>query len=95
MKCSFCGKSQDDVAAIFAGPGVNICDECFELCSEMLADPEFRGCPIKEIRCSFCGQTQDAVSKIVSGPGVYICAPCIGLCWEILEDHNIETDAGT
>ncbi|MDT8719373.1 ATP-dependent Clp protease ATP-binding subunit ClpX [Clostridium sp. 19966] len=38
LKCSFCGKSQDAVRRLIAGPGVYICDECIELCSEIIAD---------------------------------------------------------
>ena len=38
LKCSFCGKSQDQVKRLIAGPGVYICDECIELCSEIIAD---------------------------------------------------------
>ncbi|OPJ60298.1 ATP-dependent Clp protease ATP-binding subunit ClpX [Clostridium oryzae] len=38
LKCSFCGKSQDQVRRLIAGPGVYICDECIELCSEIIAD---------------------------------------------------------
>ena len=38
LKCSFCGKSQDQVRRLIAGPGVYICDECIELCSEIITD---------------------------------------------------------
>jgi ATP-dependent Clp protease ATP-binding subunit ClpX len=38
LKCSFCGKSQDQVKRLIAGPGVYICDECIDLCSEIIAD---------------------------------------------------------
>lgn len=41
VKCSFCGKSQKQVRKIIAGPGVYICDECVELCNEIL-DEESR-----------------------------------------------------
>ena len=40
LKCSFCGKSQDQVKKLIAGPEVFICDECVELCNEIL-DEEF------------------------------------------------------
>lgn len=40
LKCSFCGKTQDQVKRLVAGPGVYICDECIELCSEII-DEEF------------------------------------------------------
>ncbi|MDR3120582.1 MAG: ATP-dependent Clp protease ATP-binding subunit ClpX [Clostridiales bacterium] len=36
FKCSFCGKSQEQVKRLVAGPGVYICDECIELCSEII-----------------------------------------------------------
>ena len=36
--CSFCGKSQDDVVKLIAGPAVYICDECIELCNEIVLE---------------------------------------------------------
>ncbi len=38
LKCSFCGKNQDQVKRLIAGPGVYICDECIDLCSEIIQD---------------------------------------------------------
>lgn len=38
LKCSFCGKSQEQVRKLVAGPGVYICDECIELCSEIVEE---------------------------------------------------------
>ncbi len=38
LKCSFCGKSQEQVKRLIAGPGVYICDECIHLCSEIITD---------------------------------------------------------
>ncbi|MGA9175090.1 MAG: ClpX C4-type zinc finger protein, partial [Thermoactinomyces sp.] len=38
LKCSFCGKSQDQVRKLVAGPGVYICDECIELCNEIVEE---------------------------------------------------------
>ena len=38
VKCSFCGKSQDSVKKIIAGPGVYICDECINVCQEIIED---------------------------------------------------------
>lgn len=38
LKCSFCGKTQEQVKRLIAGPGVYICDECIDLCSEIIAD---------------------------------------------------------
>ena len=38
LKCSFCGKTQEQVRKLVAGPGVYICDECIELCNEIIAE---------------------------------------------------------
>lgn len=38
LKCSFCGKSQEQVKKLVAGPGVYICDECIELCNEIIEE---------------------------------------------------------
>jgi ClpX C4-type zinc finger len=38
LACSFCGKRQPQVARLIAGPGVGICNECVELCVEILAE---------------------------------------------------------
>lgn len=58
LKCSFCGKLQEQVKKLVAGPGVYICDECIELCNEIIEeelsddiDLEFRDVPKpKEIK---------------------------------------------
>jgi len=38
LLCSFCGKSQDEVRKLIAGPSVYICDECIQLCTEIIAE---------------------------------------------------------
>jgi len=38
LHCSFCGKGQDEVRRLVAGPGVYICDECISLCNEIIAE---------------------------------------------------------
>ena len=38
LKCSFCGKSQNDVRKLIAGPTVYICDECIDLCNDIIAE---------------------------------------------------------
>lgn len=45
LRCSFCNKTQDQVRKLIAGPGVYICDECIEICSEIIEE-EFDGEPI-------------------------------------------------
>ncbi|MBI4684899.1 MAG: ATP-dependent Clp protease ATP-binding subunit ClpX [Nitrospirae bacterium] len=45
LKCSFCGKGQDEVKKLIAGPTVYICNECVELCNEIMADELY---PVEE-----------------------------------------------
>jgi len=40
LRCSFCGRTQDEVRKLIAGPGVYICDECVALCEDILAEDE-------------------------------------------------------
>ena len=37
-RCSFCGKSQEEVKKLIAGPSVYVCDECIELCNEIMVE---------------------------------------------------------
>jgi ATP-dependent Clp protease ATP-binding subunit ClpX len=39
MRCSFCEKAQEDVKTLIAGPHVHICNECVEICNEIIAYP--------------------------------------------------------
>ena len=38
LRCSFCGKTKDDVKKLIAGPAVHICDACVDACNSILAD---------------------------------------------------------
>ena len=48
LRCSFCGKTQDQVRRLIAGPGVYICDECVTLCREILEEEEDTAPPQQE-----------------------------------------------
>ncbi len=76
LNCSFCGKSQDIVKKLVAGPDVYICDECIELCNEIVAEDrsksfeeDFQNLPkpkeIKEILDRYVID-QDEAKKILS-----------------------------
>ncbi len=49
LKCSFCGKTQEQVRKLVAGPGVYICDECIELCNEIIEE-ELSGTPHPHVK---------------------------------------------
>ncbi|MBO8155907.1 MAG: ATP-dependent protease ATP-binding subunit ClpX [Bacillaceae bacterium] len=63
LKCSFCGKTQDQVRKLVAGPGVYICDECIELCTEIVEEElgseeevEFKDVPKPKEICDILDQ---------------------------------------
>lgn len=62
LKCSFCGKTQDQVKKLIAGPEVYICDECVELCNEIL-DEEFLDNKEKEIEGAKSDKDEKAIPK--------------------------------
>ncbi len=76
LRCSFCGKSQDEVKKLIAGPTVYICDECVELCNDIIAEEyereeSARGTSIPkpvEIKCILDQYVigQDRAKKVLS-----------------------------
>ena len=52
LKCSFCGKSQKQVKKLIAGPGVYICDECIDLCNEIIEEELSESSELKSRRAA-------------------------------------------
>jgi len=48
VRCSFCGKTQNQAKRIVAGPGANICDECLELCNEIINNEDYEFIDVQE-----------------------------------------------
>ncbi len=65
LKCSFCGKTQDQVKKLIAGPEVYICDECVELCNEILDEEFFEA---KEKEGSAEGENLEKAEKPIPKP---------------------------
>lgn len=66
-KCSFCGKGQKKVKKLIAGPGVFICNECIELCNEILQE-EVAGSPEKSLPDEELVSVPDEASVLIGGP---------------------------
>ncbi len=65
LKCSFCGKTQDQVKKLIAGPEVYICDECVELCNEILDEEFFEA---KDKEASSDNETTEKDEKKIPKP---------------------------
>ncbi len=68
LKCSFCGKSQEQVRKLIAGPGVYICDECVELCNEILDEELIDGATVVTQPVSRPEEVSPRASKGKSNP---------------------------
>ncbi len=66
LKCSFCGKTQDQVKKLIAGPDVFICDECVELCNEILDEEFFEA--KEKTKETKDGDTSDIENKPIPKP---------------------------
>ena len=62
LKCSFCGKTQKQVKKLIAGPGVYICDECIDLCNEIIIDELIK----KGFLASRCTNNDHAIKTTAS-----------------------------
>jgi hypothetical protein len=71
LHCTFCNKTQNNVQKLIAGPGVLICDECVEVCNEIIADA--RRLSSSAARCAMC---ERPVSGDVVVSDHYLCGPC-------------------
>ena len=86
--CSFCGKGQNEVRRLIAGPSVHICDECVKLCSGIVAaeaDPadaksiaSAARAKSKEDRlCGICMEPRETDELIFLPHAAYMCAGCL------------------
>ena len=82
LRCSFCGKAQQQVAKLIAGPGVYICDRCVTLARTWPA-VSYPG-----RTCSFCGQWTLGKGRLVAHHTTAICAECLDLCDQIIAEEQ-------
>ena len=85
--CSFCGKSQNEVRKLVAGPSVHICDECIELCKNILIEELDTGSGRKDKSgkakhrenrlCGICMEERESDELIFLPHAAYMCAGCL------------------
>lgn len=72
LRCSFCNKSQDQIRKLIAGPSVFICDECVEVCVDIMVDR--LGTPLDS--CSLCDRRASSSALLpILGRG-QLCGDC-------------------
>ena len=62
VRCSFCGKGEEQVRKLVAGPGVYICNQCVELCNEVLRKEPPPQSPAPRVRVSWVQKLREKVS---------------------------------
>lgn len=105
VRCSFCNKNQHDVHKLIAGPGVVICNECVEVCNDILADEHrFTSAERKEpsgapsagvedfpVTCRLCGmQVLSGEALLVEERGM-LCKPCVTAVEAAAESNRLST----
>jgi hypothetical protein len=92
-RCSFCNKSQDDVQKLIAGPSVYICDECVEVCEDIIArereqstvnvtdEQTTNETPLKSVpvvQCPLCRMPMSVGDGVMVGNRGMLCPACVG-----------------
>jgi hypothetical protein len=84
VSCSFCSKNQDEVRKLVAGPSVQICDECVDLCRNILAEDRDNGpkaasqLSVADSRlCGICMEERESDELIFLPHAAYMCASCL------------------
>lgn len=65
--CSFCGKTQDEVRKLVAGPGVYICDECVDLCNDILTEELEEAMPGQRLQVPAPREIMDGLDEYIIG----------------------------
>jgi hypothetical protein len=86
LTCSFCGKNQNEVGKLIAGPSVHICNECVRTCDEILTKEKVDGAGTEvqtvagapeERLCGICMEARETDELIFLPHAAYMCAACL------------------
>jgi ATP-dependent protease Clp ATPase subunit len=97
LRCSFCNKSQNEVQKLISGPAVFICDECVEVCNDIVADSahlaskralaESASSPtVREVQCALCKRPKPITDVLLLPEGA-LCDTCIEVIGHKLLDR--------
>jgi hypothetical protein len=96
LTCSFCGKNQEEVRKLVSGPRVYICDECIDLCNDIVGDDRGREEPEQpsqwtvspSSRCLACRLPKLATELLPVPDAGFICHPCADAI-RVVADTNL------
>jgi hypothetical protein len=99
LVCSFCGKNQDEVRKLIAGPAVYICDECIDLCNDIIAEEcndQQAGTEqataseesTREPICAFCNEPRNPEKLVPIAAGMRFCTTCIQAIHTVIEERE-------
>ena len=84
LRCSFCNKTQRDIRRLIAGPGVNICDDCVEICVTTLreacvSERSITSAPPAALYCSVCSLAKSWLEGSRIPDRGFVCGACIAI----------------
>ena len=101
IRCSFCAKNQDQVRKIIAGPAVYICDECIDLCNDIIfdeVDREQQQEHEKDGQCSCCAKEYKRADLSRFPDDTLFCKSCMDGIWSFVRQtpskkHQLQQEA--
>ncbi|MSP40175.1 MAG: hypothetical protein EXR70_16935 [Deltaproteobacteria bacterium] len=97
LVCSFCGKDQNEVRKLIAGHSVHICNECVDMCDEILSKetsgdvdgaPSATDDPNAEGLCGICMEPRDTDELVFLPHAAYMCAGCLEEIQIVRDKHG-------
>ena len=95
--CSFCGKNQDEVRKLIAGHSVHICNECVDMCDDILTKetgddaegaPKAQDDPSAERLCGICMEPRETDELVFLPHAAYMCAGCLEEIQIVRDKHG-------
>jgi hypothetical protein len=102
LRCSFCGKEQNEVSKLIAGTDGYICNECIEICNEIIADDQMIKTPpavpenserskvmvVPVLKCSFCKTPTPLTECVLIPERGRLCSDCLDATRSVIEGFD-------